>query len=272
MNLEIFLLPFMQRALVGGILVAILASTVGIFAVLRKNSFFGDTIAHASLTGVAIGLLLGWNPFITALVFALVLSVVLPKLQQSSQLNIDAILGFALPFSMALGILILTGIPGYKPELISLLFGSILSTSWTQLIYIILLSLFSFIIIVYFYPKLLATAIDPLYAHITGISVATFAVLHNVLLSLAIIPSISLVGIVLVTALLIIPAASARQLVTSLKSMFILTPIIAVIATLIGMVLSVIFNLPSGPMIVVVLGSFFIVISLGKRRAMMWSR
>ena len=265
MDLSIFALPFMQRALIGGVVVALLTSTIGIFAVLRKASFFGDTIAHASLTGVAIGLLLGVNPLITALIFALVLAIILPSIEKASHLNIDAVLGFTLPFSMALGILLLSFIPGYKPELLALLFGSILSISWTQLLFIIVLAAIAGLILLKYYPKLMATAIDPTYAVITGINVSFFLIVHNLLLSLAIVPSISLVGIILVNALLIIPAATTKQLVSSLKSLLILTPIIAVITTIVGIVLSVFLNLPSGPTIVVLLGLEFLGVSYTKR-------
>jgi len=265
MSFDIFFLPFMQRAVLGGLLVAMATSVVGIFAVLRKASFFGDAISHAALAGVAIGLLFHLNPFFSGLLFSLLLSISFPYLEKKSNLHIDAILGLTLPVSMAMGILILSLTPGYKPELISFLFGNILSISWSSIIFIAVITLIAFILIIAYKGRLVATAFDPVYAKITGINVLFFTILHNVLLTLAIVPSISVVGVVLANALLIIPAATTRQISTSLKTMFILTPILALGATLVGMYISVIFNVPTGPVIVTVLGICFIGTLIGKR-------
>lgn len=260
--IELLSMPFMVRALIGGVVVAFLASTVGIYAVLRKASFFGDTIAHSSLTGVAIGILAGWPPLLSALGFSLLLSALLPELQRRSKLHLDAILGFLLPFSMALGILLLSLTPGYKPELLSYLFGSILSISPVNIMFILATAAISFLLMAIYYKQLTATAIDPTYAKIIGLRLPVFMLLHSFLLTLAIVPSISLVGIILVNALLIIPAATARQLSTSLKRMFWLSPLLAVSATVGGILISARLSLPTGPVIVMILGGIFLAVTV----------
>jgi zinc transport system permease protein len=264
-DLSIFALPFMQRALIGGVLVAGVTSVVGVFAILRRASFYGDAIAHASLTGIAVSLLLGLNPLGSALTFSIFLGMILPKIEQASKLHIDAILGFLLPFSMAVSILLLSLIPGYQPDLITYLFGSILAISPQNLIIIGLIAILTVVIVYFKLGKLLATAFDPVYAGITGINVKRYQILHNILLSLAIVPSISLVGVILATALLIIPAAIARQFAHSLSQLFIFTPIIAITTTVLGIFASAMFNLPTGPAIVILLGTVFIAASLVKK-------
>lgn len=256
---QILTLPFMQRALLGGVLVAILASLVGILVVLRRASFFGDSVAHASLAGVALGLLLGLNPLLTAAGFAVLIAFLLPILQQKSRLPLDSLLGFILPFSMGLGMMILSRLPGYQPELVSFLFGSILAIGWEGLGLIVILSLVTLGTILILKEQLIFASFDQEYARITGLPVRALDIIYSILVALTIVASLRLVGIVLVNALLVVPAATARLYAKSLKQMFILTPILSVMSVLVGLFLAYLLNFPVGPTIAVVAGSALLV-------------
>ena len=125
--------PFIQRALVAGLLVGLVTSLLGVFVVLRRSAFFGDAVAHASLAGVAAGVVTGTSPLALAAVVAVSIGLSLHRFERSARLSLDTILGFVLPFFMAIGVLLLSLSPGFQPELLSYLFGSILTVSWEGL-------------------------------------------------------------------------------------------------------------------------------------------
>lgn len=262
----LFTLPFMQRALIGGLLVALLTSWMGILVVLKRSSFFGDAIAHASLTGVALGLLLGLNPIVVAVIYAVFVSFLLPILQRRSNLPLDSLLGFILPFSMAIGVILLSILPGYQPELISFLFGSVLSISWTDIFAIGAFSIAALLTMAFLKKALIFTAFDEEYAKVSGINTARINSIYHILLAITIVAGVKLVGIVLVNALLVIPASIARIFANSLNQMLIFTPIIAIVTTITGVLLSYFLNIPTGPTIAAVSGILFLT-SLGLKKS-----
>lgn len=251
--------PFVQRAIIGGVLVAILTSWMGILVVLRQSSFFGDAIAHSSLMGIALGLLLGINPIAVAAIYAVFVSFLLPFLRKHSQLPQDSLLGFILPFSMGLAVILLALIPGYQPELISFLFGSILAVSWGDVAIIAILVFATTFIMFFIRRKLTFASFDSEYAKVRGINVSMIDTFYHVLLAITVVAGIRLVGIVLVNALLVIPASTVRLFAGSLKEMFVWTPALAVIVIVVGLVVSFILDIPSGPTIAVVSGLIFLI-------------
>lgn len=251
--------PFIQRAIIGGILVAILTSWMGILVVLRQSSFFGDAIAHSSLMGVALGLLLGINPIAVAAIYAVFVSFLLPFLRKHSHLPQDSLLGFILPFSMGVGVILLSIIPGYQPELISFLFGSILAIGWKDVAITAILALVTLIVMSLLKSKLTFSSFDSEYAKVRGVNVSLVDTLYHILLAVTIVAGIRLVGIILVNALLVIPASTVRLFARSLKDMFIITPILAVLIIISGLLISFNYNIPSGPTIAVVSGLIFLV-------------
>lgn len=263
--MEILAIPFIQRALIGGVLVALLASWMGIFVVLRQSSFAGDAIAHSSLMGVALGLLIGVNPLLVAAIYAVFISLILPYIKKHTQLPIDSLLGFILPFSMGLGVIILSLLPGYQPELISFLFGSILAISWTDIAVISVLAIITLLIMIALRKKLVLTSFDGEYAKVIGQKVGRIDTVYQVLLAITIVVGIKLVGIILINALLVIPASTTRLFVKSLKEMFFTTPVLAIGIMLAGLFISIIVNIPTGPAIAAVSGIVFLMAILLKR-------
>jgi ABC-type Mn2+/Zn2+ transport system permease subunit len=259
--------PFMQRALVAALLVGSIASLLGVFVILRRSAFFGDAVAHASLAGIAVGVVTGAPPLLVAAGVAVGIGLGLYRLERVGQLSLDTILGFILPFFMALGVLVLSFSPGFQPELLSYLFGSILTVSWPGLAAIAVVAVLVALVLARLGRRLVFATFDPDGAHAAGIDVGRLLTAHHALLALVIIASISLVGIVLVNALLVIPAATAKLLARSLKHLFVLAPLLGTTAALAGLAVSYSFDLPSGPSIVMVSGFGFLVAWSWRARA-----
>ncbi len=264
---EALALPFFQRALAGGVIVGLIPSLLGVFVVLRRSSFFGDAIAHASLAGVAVGVVTGIPPLLAAGAVAIGIGVVLNRFERTSRLSIDTILGFILAFFMALGVLILSLRPGYQPDLLSYLFGSILSVSAGSLVTVGAIGLLVVTAILTLRRPLTFATFDADGARVSGIPVDRVLTLYNVLLALVVIASIRVVGVILVSALLVLPAATAKRLAKSVGGMFLLAPIFGVASVLIGLFLSLYWNAPSGPTITLVSGVAFLAVGLVRQRA-----
>jgi zinc transport system permease protein len=256
--IEALTLPFMQRALLAGLLVGVIASLLGVFVILRRAAFFGDAIAHASLAGVALGVLGGIPPLLTAAAVAVAIGSSLHRLERHARLSLDAILGFVLPFFMALGVLILSAVPGYQPELLSYLFGSLLTVSWERLAAVTVIAVLVAAVLIRDRHRLVFAAFDADGAQVAGIRVGRLLTQYHVLLALAVIASLSTVGIVLANALLVIPAATAKLLARSLAQMFWLAPLVGTVSVVVGLAAAYRLDLPSGPAIVVVAGLLFL--------------
>lgn len=255
---EALAFPFMQRALIAGLLVGVVTSLLGVFVVLRRSAFFGDALAHASLAGVAVGVVAGVPPLPVAAALAVAIGLSLHQVERVSRLSLDSILGFILPFFMAVGVLVISMSPGFQPELLSYLFGSILAVSRVGLAAVALVSAAVVAMLVLVGRKLVFVTFDADNARIAGIPVARLLTLYHVLLALMIVASLSILGIVLVNALLVIPAATAKLLARSLRQMFVLAPVIGVGSVVLGLFGSYWLNVPSGPAIVVVAGLVFL--------------
>lgn len=250
--------PFFLRAIWGGVLVALLSSFLGTHVVMRRASFFGDAIAHSALTGVALALLLDLNPLAVTAVFTVLIALILPFVERQSRLPIDNLLGSLLPVAMAVGVILLAVRPGYQPDLLSYLFGNILTIGVANLWVLTVLTLVALVLLWLYRRQITLVSINRELAQTTGVKVIKMELLYNVLLALTVVASLQLVGVILVNALLIVPATTARLLARSFKSLTIITPILAVGSVLLGLLSSVILNLPSGPAIALVAGLFLL--------------
>ncbi len=257
--------PFMQRAVLAGVLVGLITSLMGVLVVLRRSAFFGDAVAHASLAGVAVGVVAGWHPLLSATGVGVGIALSLRSIERRGRLSIDTVLGFVLPFFMALGVLILSLKPGYQPELVSFLFGSILTIGRESLLVVLGITLVVLGFWLRFRHPLVFATFDEDAAQLAGIRVNWMLTGYYVLLALVVIASIRTVGVILANALLIIPAATAKLLARSLSQMFVLTPVIGTASVLGGIVGSYHLDLPSGPSIVVLAGLFFLGAALWQR-------
>mgnify|MGYP005839167207 CR=1 FL=1 len=255
--IDLLSLVFVQRALMAGFLLAILAGLMGVITLIRRTSFYGDAIAHSSLAGVALGLALGFYPLAIALVYAIIVALTLPSLKKSLSLSLDNILGIILPFSMGLGILIFSLLPGYQPEMMSFLFGSILTIQLSEIYLLLLIFIITIFILSKYLTPLLATALDEDYAQILGIKTMWLQKLYEVLLTIIIVAGVKLLGVILVNALLIIPASTAKNISPSLKRWMMMSPLISVGMVIGGIILSLVIDTPPGATIAVFAGLVF---------------
>lgn len=256
--LELLALPFFQRAIIVGLILGTLMAALGVFVVLRRMSFFADAIGHSALTGIALGLLLDINPFIAALAFALLVALLIAGVRTISRQSFDTLLGVFFAAAVSIGVIIVSLTPGYQADLVNILFGDILTVAPLDMLLSVILALVIAVILFFSGKALVSLTFDASLARAESIPVARHELTFLLLLAATIALSIKFVGVMLVTAMLIIPAAAAQNLAKSLSSMFVWAGAIALFAVAAGMLASAAFNLPSGPAIVLVSTLVFI--------------
>jgi len=257
---------FLIRAFVSGIIVGILSAIIGVFVVLRRMAFFAHAVAHASLTGVAIGFIANTDPFTSAIAFGALTGVTIAYLMEKSKLFVDTIIGVLLPFTMALGLIIIGFIKTYKPDLMSYLFGDILAVSMNDIYAIIAVAVVAIVIISCFFDEITLVSLDEEWARVRGLNVRLFNYIFYLLLSLIVVIGTKVAGIILVSALIVIPAASAQNIARSFKETMILSTIFGFVSVIIGTFASYLLNLPTGPAIVAILSLIFLITILYRRK------
>lgn len=255
--IDLLLTPFFQRALIVGIILGALLAILGVFVVIRRLSFFADAIGHSALTGIALGLLFTLDPFFTALAFTLVIATFISFVRQKSTFYLDTLLGIFFPTAVALGVILIQLLPGYQTDLLAYLFGDILTVQRSDVWLSSILALIIGAVTLLAGKRFIAIAFDEPLARAEGVTVPFYETLFLLLLAAVITLSIKLVGIVLVTAMLVIPAATAQNIASSMSSMFSLSVIASLLAVTIGMIASAALNVPSGPSIVLASATFF---------------
>jgi zinc transport system permease protein len=250
MVFEILQYSFMQRALLSGVVVAATCSVVGLFLVLRRQSLFGDALSHVAFGGLAVGLFTSIYPIWTALVFSVLASLGITKLRQSTRIPSDAAVAIMLSSGLAVGIILIGLSGGFSLDLESFLFGSILLISMQDQIMIILLSTAVLLIVIKFYSQLVYITFSEDQARVSGINVSRFNYLFIGLASLAVISSLRLVGVLLISSLIVIPNITAMMFGKGFKKTAMISIIIAVSSVLVGIVISYIANLAPGGTIV----------------------
>jgi len=266
--IDIFSYSFMQRALVSGILVGILCAVLGVFLVLRRLSLIGDGLAHVTFGSVALALALKAQPtYVTlaALPVVLLSSLGILKLTEKARIYGDAAIGIVSAAVIAGGIIIAGAIGGFNVELFSYLFGNILAISSSETILAGVLFCVVIAVVTINYNRLFAITFDEELARSSGIKVERINALLALLTALTVVLAMKLVGILLVSALLIIPPVTALQVARSFRLTIILAALFAVFSVTAGILLSFSLNLPSGG-IIVLLNIVLLMLSLGWRK------
>ncbi|VAX27598.1 Zinc ABC transporter, inner membrane permease protein ZnuB [hydrothermal vent metagenome] len=266
--LEFLSYGFMQRAFLASLLIALVCSTIGVFAVLRGITFIGAGTAHAAFAGVCFAFLAGIPPFPMAVTFGLSTVWVTNYVQEKGKMNPDVPIGVFYTFTMALAILFIGLMEGYRPEVFAYLFGSILSVSPSDLVVILILSVGILLIMLLFFKEFHFISFDQEMAEASGIPAKRLNFLLLNLISLAVVIALKAVGAILVFALLVIPAAAAQQWAKNMRSMMIYSALIGVGASWAGVLFSYWFDVPSGATIVLIAAAIFLfsVLFSGKRR------
>lgn len=266
---QIFHYSFIIRGLEAGILIALIAPLIGIFLVLRRYSLIADTLAHVSLAGVAIGLLLKINPLITALLASTVSSVAIDRLRVGKKVYGESALSIFLSGSLALAIVLIGLAHGFNVDLFSYLFGSIVTVKQSDIYFIFGLSVLIVAILTAFFKELVYISFDEEAATVSGIPVKFLNTLFIVLAAATIAIAIPIIGILLISALLVLPVVTALQLKQSFRLTLFWAEIISVVSVLSGILSSFYLNTSSGGMIVLIMLFIFVIIlaaTSGKRK------
>jgi zinc transport system permease protein len=250
--------PFMQRALIGGLLTGCLGGLLGSFAVLRQLSFFSDALGHSALLGVSIAVLLNLNPTLVLIPFAVLFALLVNQLVQRSRLPTDALLNIVYSSSLAFAVVTLSLVETYRGGIQQLLFGDILGISWTDLWVIGALLLLALIyVIVSLRAQVLLTLDDDL-AGAFGVRVSAHRLAFIILLGVVVAVSVKAVGVLLISAFVVIPACASRLVSRRLPAYVLGSSLLGGVCALVGLLASGLTNLPSGPCVVIVQFSGFL--------------
>ena len=263
MTLEILSYGFMQRALVSGIAIALLCSVVGLFLVLRRYSLFGDAIAHSSFGGIAAGLLLGIYPLWTAYLVSLVSAGIITRIKQKYDISGEAAIAILLSSGIAVGLVLISMSGGFTVDIFSFLFGSILLASAEDTVLILGLTGSILIVILLLYRELIYSTFNEEQAKVSGIPVEKISYLIVFIAGITVVTSIQLVGILLISALFVIPNVTAIMYGRSFKQTALLSISFAVSSVVGGILLSYVFDItPSGTIVLLSIGIFGISLAL----------
>lgn len=254
---ELLQFDFMRNALLAGVLVSVSCGIIGSLVVVNRIVFISGGIAHAAFGGIGLAFFLGFSPYLGAALFALGVSIVMGIVSFKSKHRADTVIGVLWATGMAIGIILMDLTPGYHPDLMSYLFGSILTVPPSDIWVMVVLDAGIFLTIVLFYKEFIAMSYDEEFAYIVGIPVRALYFVLLGMTALAVVMTIQVVGLILVIALLTIPPYIAERYTRSLAGMMILSSALGVFFTLCGLWLSYSFNLTSGAAIILVAGTGF---------------
>lgn len=250
--IDLFSLPFMQRAIIAGVVLGFVLAFLGVFVTLKRMSFLGDGLAHATLAGVALGILVGVNPLWFALLVSILAVTAIYFLERKTNISSDAIIGLIFTSGMALGVVLLALKPGFQPDLISFLFGNILTINSTDLVFISVFSILIIAFLVAFYKSLTLLILDRESASLLKRNIDFLEFLFYIFLSIAIVLGIKMLGIILISALLIIPTSIAKIFSRSFRSLIVNSIVMSELIVLLGLLFSYFFDLPTGAVIILV--------------------
>lgn len=258
---------FVQRALVVGVLLGVTCAVLSFFVVLKRMSFVGVGLSHAALGGVALGVVMGVPPLLAAAVFTTMVAWVIGWMRGRSEVSEDTAIGVFFPTAMAMGVVLISISPEYRQDLMAYLFGNILSVQRAEVLPLAALSAVSLGLVGWWFKELLFLGVDEEAAQAVGVPARPLRFLLLTVLAVTIVASVRLVGIVLVSAFLVIPAATGQAVARSLGQMLAVAVASAVASVVLGLWLSWLWDLPSGAAIVLVSAVlFFGALLVGTRR------
>ncbi len=250
---------FFTRALVAGIGVAIVAGPLGCFVIWRRMAYFGDTLSHSALLGVSLALLLQVNATLAVGAVSMLLAILLVILQRKNTLSSDAILGLLSHSALALGLVCLAFMTWVRVDLLGLLFGDILSVTKLDIAMIFAGGSFVLAVLISIWRKLFAATVSPDLAAGEGLNPDRTELIFMLLTAVVIAISLKIIGALLITALLIIPAAAARRLSATPEQMAVMSALLGAVAVVSGLYASLNYDTPSGPSIVVAAMVLFVI-------------
>lgn len=264
--IELLQFEFMQNALLAALLASLACGIVGTYVVVKRIVFIAGGISHAAFGGIGLGYWLGINPLWAVTPFSLAAAVLIGVISQKSKAAEDTTIGVFWSLGMALGIIFIGLTPGYAPDLFSYLFGNILTVSKMDIYILLVLDVVIIGTVLLLHREFQAIAFDEEYALASGLPVFWLYLGLLALIALTVVILIRIVGIILVIALLTIPAAISKQWVGSLTKMIFISPLWAALFTCSGLILSYYLDVASGATIILIAGFAYFLAMLAKRR------
>ena len=253
---------FMRNALLAGVLVSIACGIIGTLVVLNRIVFISGGIAHAAYGGVGIAYFLGADPVLGAVGFSLLSSLAMGLVHRKEGQRADTIIGVMWAIGMAIGIIFLSLSPGYKADLMSYLFGSILAVSTMDLWLMAGIALLSLVFMLLFYRQLLALSFDQTFATVRNVPVGPLYLAMITLIGLTVVIAMRVVGLIMVIALLTIPPAIANLYLKDMRAIMALSAALSMLFCTIGLIISYVLNFPSGAVIILVAGLAYVLAAL----------
>jgi zinc transport system permease protein len=263
---------FMQHALLACLLASVGCGIIGSYVVVKRIGFVAGGIAHTVLAGMGIAYFLGGAPMLGAIIVALLSALLVGFIKLRWRQDEDILIAAFWSVGMAVGILFISRTPGYNVDLMSYLFGNILLVTDRDLWYMLLLDLAIVLMVVIYYKQFLATAFDEEFAGLRGVRVEFVYILLLCVIALTVVLLINIVGLILVMALLVLPAASAAQFAGSIARMMLASILLSMLITVSGLFLSYQPDLPSGSTIIVLAGFVYAVSILLRRAITRWNK
>lgn len=248
---------FMRNALLAGVFVSVACGVIGTLIVVNRIAFISGGIAHAAYGGIGLAFFLGFSPTLGATFFSLVVAVIMGVVSVKSKHRSDTVVGVLWAVGMAIGVVLIDLTPGYNVDLMSYLFGSILAVPKAELWFMLPLDVIIVSTVALFYKEFMAVSYDEEFAFVVGLPVKTLYFALLCMTALSVVMTIRVVGLILVIALLTIPPYIAEKYTTSLGKMMVLSSLLGIFFTVLGLSLSFKYNLTSGATIILVAGTGF---------------
>ncbi|MCX8166242.1 MAG: metal ABC transporter permease [Candidatus Micrarchaeota archaeon] len=264
MLIEILNYPFFQRAIITGLLLSVSCAILGVFLILRRMALIGDGISHIAFSGIILGLFLNIYPFEIAIIFTLIFSMLIVVIKEKFKIKNDVALGIVFTIAMALGITLLSVSENINIDIHYFLFGSIISVTQEDVIYSMILFAIVITFVLSNYKQLFYVCFDETNAMISGINAKLLNILLVALTAILTIVSIKIIGVLLVSSFLIIPAATAILLSDSFRKTLVYSSAFASLAVISGLFLSYLLDVSSGGLIVLMSGLYFLITGLVK--------
>ncbi|MCI0565911.1 metal ABC transporter permease, partial [bacterium] len=257
--IEILQLEFMQRALLAGMCMGLTLSLLGVFVVMKKSAFFGDAVSHFAFAGIALGFLFSVDPILAAVTVSLVLALGMGYVQNHAPAqSLDTIIGIFFSGAAALGIFIIGLLEGYRADLFQYLFGDIIAVSPADVVIAAVVAVFVAVLLMFLWKSFFRASFNRDIAHVGGVSVMLLDYVFLGLLAAVTAMSIKVVGIILVPALLVIPAAAAKNISQSFRQMIFYSAFFGVASVVGGLIGSFYLDTASGATIVLLSILFFV--------------
>lgn len=255
---EMLSYPFMVRALVGGILVSLCASLLGVSLVLKRYSMIGDGLSHVSFGALSVALAVGWSPLKVSIPVVVLAAFFLLRLTENGKIRSDAAIAMISASALAIGIIVTSLITGMTTDVSSYMFGSILAMSKEDVTLAAILSVVVLFLFLFCYNKVFAVTFDESFAKATGVNVGLYNALIAVLTAVTIVLGMRMMGAMLISSLIIFPSLTAMRIFKSFRGVIIVSGILSVVCFFIGMTASYVYSTPAGASVVVVNLVFFL--------------